>query len=93
MKADELRELIKEEELESGNNRIKVTKTLCQGACRYSQVAVIYADTTLDENLKNNNIWLKHTHKYSLKKWKELLEKLKDNKSLDDFEQIKMRVF
>jgi cobalt-precorrin 5A hydrolase len=92
-KADDLRELIKECELVKGKNRIKVTRTFCQGACRHGQVANIFANTQRNGLEKHNNIWLRKTHTYNITKWKELLFALKDGKDLDNFEQIEMKVF
>jgi len=92
-KADDLRELIKECELVKGKNRIKVTRTFCQGACRHGQVANIFANTQRNGLEKHNNIWLRKTHTYDITKWKELLFALKDGKDLDNFEQIEMKVF
>ena len=92
-KADDLRELIKECELVKGENRIKVTRTFCQGACRHGQVVNIFANTQINGLEKHNNIWLRKTHTYDTAKWKELLFSLKDGKDLDNFEQIEMKVF
>jgi len=92
-KADDLRELIKECELVKGENRIKVTRTFCQGACRHGQVVNIFANTQRNGLEKHNNIWLRKTHTYDITKWKELLFTLKDGKDLENFEQIEMKVF
>ncbi len=92
-KADDLRELIKECDLVKGENRIKVTRTFCQGACRHGQVTNIFANTQRNGLEKHNNIWLRKTHTYDIAKWEELLFALKYGKDLDNFEQIEMKVF
>ena len=92
-KAEELRELLKDMKLDIGTDRMKVSKSYCYGACRYKQVANIFSNTQNNGLEKHNNIWLKQTHKYSLDKWKELFIALKDNKDLNDFEQISMKIY
>jgi cobalt-precorrin 5A hydrolase len=92
-KADELRELLKEMELDIGINRLKISKSFCYGACRYKQVANIFSNTQDNGKPKHNNIWLKQTHKYDTKKWEELFLALKNNRDLNDFEQIKMKIY
>ncbi|MEA2099413.1 MAG: (2Fe-2S) ferredoxin domain-containing protein [Campylobacterota bacterium] len=90
---DDLRELIKECDLVSGENRIKVTRTFCQGACRHGQVANIFSNTQKNGLEKHNNIWLRKTHEYDKQKWTQLLYAIRDAQDLDRFEQIKMKVF
>ncbi len=92
-KADELRELVKDMKLDVGEDRLKISKSFCYGACRYKQVANIFSNTQDNGNLEHNNIWLKQTHKYDLKRWEELFLALKENRDLNNFEQIKMKVF
>ena len=92
-KADELRELLKEIQLDVGYDRMKVSKSFCFGACRYKQVANIFSNNSENGLEKHNNIWLKQTHKYDIEKWKDLFNSLKNDMDLDKFEQIKMKVF
>ena len=92
-KADELREIVKDMDLDVGKQRIKISKSFCYGACRYKQVANIFSNIQDNGERKHNNIWLKQTHKYDTKKWIELFIALKKNKDLNKFEQIKMKVF
>ena len=92
-RADDLRELIKECELVKGKDRIKVTRTFCQGACRHGQVANIFSNTQQNGLEKHNNIWLRKTHTYDRLKWIELLFAIRDGKDLDSFEHIEMKVF
>ena len=90
--AGKLRDILKELKLHKGENRIKISRTNCFGACRFRQVAVTFENTKANGNLENNNIWLKNIHKFDDTKWKELFLDLSTNKSLDDlsYEQVPM---
>ncbi|MEA3352226.1 MAG: hypothetical protein U9Q33_00215 [Campylobacterota bacterium] len=92
-KADELREIVKEMGLDKGENRIKISKSFCYGACRYKQVANIFSNEQENGQRKHNNIWLKNTNEYDRDKWIALFMALKENKYLNKFKQIKMKVF
>jgi len=92
-KADELRELLKKMNLDIGKDRMKVSKSYCYGACRYKQVANIFSNTQNGGDIKHNNIWLQKTQEYDTKKWESLFIALKENRDLNDFNQIKMKVF
>jgi len=92
-KAKKLRQIVKDLDLESGEYRIKISRSLCQGACRYKQVVQINENTKANGYEPNNGVWLKQTHTYDTKKWKELFLALKNNKKLDNFDKIEMKVF
>jgi len=92
-KADELRELLKKMKLDIGYDRIKVSKSFCYGACRYKQVANIFSNTQNNGLESHNNIWLKQTDMYDTSKWEDLFLALKNNRELNDFEQIKMKIY
>jgi len=96
-KAESLREIVKDMKLNKGKNRIKVTRTSCNGACRFRSVVQICTNTQSNGNLKNNGIWLKQTHVYSEKKWKELFTYLKNGdiikEKLSENEFIPMKVY
>ena len=85
-KASELREIVKELGLEKGKYRIKISRSLCQGACRFRQVVQINSD------FPNQKIWLKHTHNFTKEDWKELFLKLKNDEKLDK-NLIDMKVY
>jgi len=91
--AKELREIAKELQLDRGESRIKISRSMCQGACRYRQVMQINENTDANGYLPNNGVWLKGTHRYTKEKYKRLLLKLSSNESLDEFDQIDMKVF
>ncbi len=91
--ATTLREVIKQLNLAKGEDRIKIVRTGCFGACRFRSVANIYENTRINGNSKNNGIWLKNIHRYDIEKWKRLFKALKENISLDEieeFEQVPM---
>jgi len=96
-KASHLRELIKKIGLNKGKNRIKISRSGCWGACRFRQVAYITENTQANGNIQNNALWLKHTHKFTDKKWLELFSLLSEDKILtqelpkDDF--IPMKIY
>jgi cobalt-precorrin 5A hydrolase len=96
-KPKELRELLKELGLNKGKNRIKITRTMCNGACRFRQVAHISENMQQNGNAKNTSLWLKHTHQYSLEKWSEIFKALSEDMALerllDKDEFIQMKVY
>ncbi|MEA3554645.1 MAG: (2Fe-2S) ferredoxin domain-containing protein, partial [Campylobacterota bacterium] len=92
-KADELRQIVKDIGLDAGKDRIKISKSFCYGACRYKQVANIFSNEQENGQRKHNNIWLKNTDEYDTDKWIELFQALKENRYLNKFKQIKMKVF
>ncbi len=90
--AERLRDIIKDMGLEKGENRVKITKTHCFGACRYRSVGLVYEK----EGGANNCIWLKHIHKYDDAKWREIFESLRDGKPLGEQfagDMMEMEVF
>ena len=92
-RAKELREIVKELGLETGKNRIKISRSLCQGACRFRQVMQINENTLKNGFEKNNGIWLKHTHKYTKQDLEKLFMSLSTNQTLDEFEKIEMKIY
>ncbi len=85
-RAKELREIVKELGLAKGKNRIKVTRNLCQGACRFRQVAQINSD------YPNQKVWLKHTHKFTKDEWREIFLSLANDKKIQK-SLIDMKVY
>lgn len=69
--ADELRDLTKELNLSRGENRIKITRSFCFGACRFKSVALIYG---LDEP-----IWIKNIENIN---WRELFLNLVESNEI-----------
>lgn len=86
--AGDLRDILKGMNLAKGENRIKISRTGCFGACRFRSVANIYENTRVNGYEKNNNLWLKNIHKYDEKKWRELFTALSENKSIDELEEF-----
>ena len=91
-KAADLREVIKSLKLAKGENRIKVVRTGCFGACRFRSVANIYENTVVNGHMQNNAIWLKNVHQYSNEKWAKLFETLSKNEAIDEneFQRVPM---
>lgn len=92
-KAKELRDILKDINLETGKNRIKISRSMCQGACRFRQVMQINENTKANGYESNNGIWLKHTHRYTKQQYEELFIALSLNKGLEKFPSIDMKVY
>jgi (2Fe-2S) ferredoxin len=90
--AADLRDILKEMNLARGENRIKISRTGCFGACRFRSVANIYENTRVNGHANNNNLWIRNVHKFDEQRWKELFTALSTSKDIDDsdFEQIPM---
>ncbi len=90
--AADLRDILKEIGLANTENRIKISRTGCFGACRFRSTANIFENTRMNGYEPNNNIWLRNIHRYSKEKWIELFKALAENKNIDDldFQQIPM---
>ena len=83
-RATHLREILKDMGLNKGENRIKVSRTGCYGACRFRQVCQVTENTQANGNEKNNALWLKHTHQFSDEKWREIFTLLSEDKTLSE---------
>ena len=96
-KATHLREIIKDMGLNLGANRIKISRSGCYGACRFRQVCQINENTRVNGNIENNGLWLKGTHNFSDKQWREIFTMLSEDKilleELDDEKFIPMKVY
>jgi NADH:ubiquinone oxidoreductase subunit E len=96
-KATELREILKDMGLNKGKNRIKISRTGCYGACRFRQVCQITENTQANGNMKNNALWLRHTHNFTEKDWRELFTLLVEDRvlleELDKKHFIPMKVY
>ena len=96
-KSIELREILKDMGLNKGENRIKVTRTSCNGACRFRAVAQVTTNTQANGDAKNNALWLKQTHRFSADEWRNLFKLLSQNNSLvsnlDEDNFIPMKVY
>jgi len=83
-RASHLREILKDMKLNRGENRIKVSRSGCYGACRFRQVCQINENTRVNGNIKNSALWLKNTHNFSDEQWRDIFNKLANNISLED---------
>ncbi len=88
----DLRDLLKDMNLAKGENRIKISRTGCFGACRFRSVANIYENTRVNGHANNNNLWIRNVHKFDEQRWRDLFTSLATNKDINDtdFEQIPM---
>ncbi|WED28717.1 cobalamin biosynthesis protein [Vibrio sp. DW001] len=82
--AHDLRGLIKKMGLSSGDRRIKISRTMCVGACRNRSTLAIYErplkDTNSETPLVNNAQWLRNVEDFSESQWHELFTALADNR-------------
>lgn len=78
-KAERLRELLGAEGLDAGENRVKVTRTNCYGACRFGSVGLLYALSAED---LNHGVWLKEMHVWSDSQWVEFFRHLNSGSSI-----------
>ena len=96
-KSIELREILKDMGLNKGENRIKITRTSCNGACRFRAVAQVTTNTRANGEVKNNGVWLKNTHQYSEDAWRDIFKILSSGKiltdELDEDKFIPMKVY
>ncbi|MBL0707660.1 MAG: (2Fe-2S) ferredoxin domain-containing protein [Sulfurimonas sp.] len=83
-KSVHLRDIVKDMGLNKGKNRIKVTRTSCNGACRFRAVAQVTTNTMANGNLQNNGLWLKQTHRYKDEQWRKIFKLLSDSEPLKD---------
>ncbi|MCV6606681.1 MAG: (2Fe-2S) ferredoxin domain-containing protein [Campylobacterales bacterium] len=89
--ADKLREIVKGLDLQSGENRIKITRTMCFGACRFKQVGQFVENSQRNGFEINSNIWFKNAHKISDEKWRKIFMAISKNQDIKVFvEQIEM---
>ncbi|MGF1723767.1 cobalamin biosynthesis protein [Photobacterium nomapromontoriensis] len=72
----DLRTVLKEMGLASGDERIKISRTMCAGACRNRATMVIYERLDVNELPVNNAIWLRHIEDLSRTQWHMLFNAL-----------------
>lgn len=89
--AEKLRALIKEQGCHCGIDRIKVTRTGCQGACRYRAFASVYRNG----NARNYSpatsfsAW-KRVHEWSDEQWREMLVSLREGRLPDTLSEFRV---
>jgi cobalt-precorrin 5A hydrolase len=92
-----LREILKDMGLNKGKNRIKISRSGCYGACRFRQVTQITENTQANGNPKNSALWLKQTHNFTEKRWREIFTLLSEDRilleELDSKHFIPMKVY
>ncbi|WP_028111105.1 cobalamin biosynthesis protein [Ferrimonas futtsuensis] len=76
--AHQLRQILKEMNLSKGQNRIKVTRSHCAGACRQRATAVIYARGAD----VNHSQWLQSLEGFSKEQWQRVFQALSKGQAL-----------
>jgi len=75
--AHDLRQILKTLGLNQGEDRIKISRTHCAGACRNRAAMVVYERLTQDETPINNGVWLKAIDEFTHAQWVSLFEALR----------------
>ena len=82
--AHDLRGLLKEMGLSKGNQRIKISRTLCVGACRNRSTMVIYERINGDPLSVNNGLWLRKIEAFTEAQWRTLFTTLAENRPVHE---------
>ena len=88
--AHDLRSILKAMGLSTGEQRIKISRTMCAGACRNRSTMVVYqrTDKSLSfenqEPSENNALWLRGIEAFSEQEWKALFNALANNRPLSE---------
>ncbi|WED24650.1 cobalamin biosynthesis protein [Vibrio sp. JC009] len=80
--AHDLRSILKSLGLSEGDKRIKISRTMCAGACRNRSTMVIYERCGSEIPSENNALWLRNVEELSEVQWQELFLALAENKPL-----------
>ncbi len=92
-----LRSIVKEMGLDKGKDRIKITRSLCFGACRFKGVAVVYINSPRKNGQDSDAVWINKIDTFSVDEWKNIFNGMKENIPLSeiipDENIIKMKVY
>ncbi len=90
--ADRLRKTVKALGLDRGENRIKITRTFCNGACRFGQFAYTYKNTEAKNFSRENafTAW-REVHCWTEAQWQELLLSLIKNQPAPSIERFRVK--
>lgn len=89
--AEKIRNIIEELGYDRGENRIKVTRTHCNGACRFKKFAYVYKNPEI-RKFKPSNIYSawKKVHEWTDNQWKEFIEYLINDEETLSFADYKV---
>ncbi|OGI18685.1 MAG: hypothetical protein A2255_02350 [Candidatus Melainabacteria bacterium RIFOXYA2_FULL_32_9] len=89
--ADKIRDIIKELGYDKGENRVKVTRTYCNGACRFRKFAYAYknANTANFTPEQSFSAW-KRVHEWTDDQWKELIISLVEGKEPESLKNFRV---
>ncbi|CAM3607679.1 cobalamin biosynthesis protein CbiG [Vibrio aerogenes CECT 7868] len=82
--AHDLRGILKELGLATGEKRIKISRTMCVGACRNRATMVVYerAENPASTLSPNHGQWLRGVENFTLQQWQDIFVALSENKPL-----------
>ncbi|MDG3085154.1 cobalamin biosynthesis protein [Vibrio hannami] len=78
--AHDLRGILKELGLSKGDKRIKISRTMCAGACRNRSTMVIYERS--EQPSENHAQWLRGVEEFTEQRWREVFTALAEGKPL-----------
>ena len=82
--AHRLRGLARDLGMNSGERRMKITRSLCCGACRKGSVSVVYENLQPGETPVNNGSWIAHGDELSDHQWQEVFKAIDERRPLTD---------
>jgi cobalt-precorrin 5A hydrolase len=80
--AHHLRGMLKEMGLAAGEKRIKVSRSMCMGACRNRAMLVIYERPQPGTIAVNNGLWLRKVEAFSENQWRALFTALAEQRPI-----------
>lgn len=79
--AEKVRGIVKNLDLDKGVNRVKVTRTLCNGACRFRNFAYVYKNArSRNFNPDNSFMAWKNANTFTDENWKDIIISLLEGK-------------
>lgn len=94
--AERLRDLVKTLGFDRGKNRIKITRTRCNGACRFGRFAYAYKNIDAEcFDPKNAFTAWKHVHQWRDEQWRKLLLSLISNEDVPELDpyRVEQKIF
>ncbi|CAM3594994.1 hypothetical protein [Parendozoicomonas haliclonae] len=82
--AHRLRKLARSIGLDSGDRRMKITRSNCCGACRSGSVSVIYENLQPGEMAVNNGSWIAHGDELTDNQWLDIFKAVDERRPLTE---------
>lgn len=89
--SDKVRNIIKTMGYDRGENRVKVTRTYCNGTCRFKKFVYTYSNGNFPSfNPETSYTAWKQVHKWTDEQWKELIISLVEGKNPVNLSEYKV---